>query len=443
MALVHTHSMPCSKSELELFSVPPTQMAIDDSEYVEYRPFGGLNALGPIDFVIPGTGSKYIDINNTQLYLKVKITKADGSDCSASTADEKVAPINLLMHSMFSQIDVSLNGKLISDSTPTYPYRAMIETLLNYDMEAKDTHLQSQMYFKDTASHMDFHDLTATTISNVGLKARFDKTTGSKVFEMMGPIHADIFAQNNVLLPGVEVRLKLHRNKDAFCLTSKTTGADFKVHVLDAILYVRKLTCSDTHVLSDIAILNRVPAKYKIRRTVIRNITIPAGTQDLQRDNVFLGDLPKRVVLCLVETTAFNGDYKKNPFRFQGFDLNYLALHADEKQFPAVPLTPDFTNHMVLRSYLQLYAATGRLYADGGIDIAPNDFLDGYALFAFDLTPDGSHGQHYTVNKRGNLRLDLKFGTALTATTNLLIYAEFDNIIEIDRNRNIIYDFAN
>ena len=92
MALVHDHSMPCSKSEMELFSVPPTQMVIDDSEYVEYRPFGGLNALGPIEFVIPGTGSKYIDINNTQLYLKVKITKADGSNCDSTTNAEKVAP---------------------------------------------------------------------------------------------------------------------------------------------------------------------------------------------------------------------------------------------------------------------------------------------------------------------------------------------------------------
>ena len=443
MALVHDHSVPCSKSEMELFGVPPTQIVIEGSEYVEYRPFGGLNAQGPIDFVIPGTGSKYIDINNTQLYLKVKITEADGSACDATTAGGKVAPVNLLLHSMFSQVDVSLNGKLIRDSTPTYPYRAMVETLLNYGREAKETHLQSQMYYKDTAGHMDFDDLAASTVSNVGLKARFDKTKSSKVFEMMGPIHADIFAQNNVLLPGVEVRLKLHRNKDAFCLTSKVAGADFKVHVMDAVLYVRKLTCSDTHVLSDIAMLNREPAKYKIRRTVIRNIAIPSGTQDLQRDNVFLGELPKRVVICLVDTTAFNGDYKKNPFRFQPFKLNYLAMHVDEKQYPTVPLTPDFTNSMALRSYLQLFAATGRLYADGGIDIAPGEFFDGYTLFAFDLTPDGSHGQHYTVNKRGNLRLDLKFGAALAATTNLLIYAEFDNIIEIDKNRNIIYDFAN
>ena len=145
----------------------------------------------------------------------------------------------------------------------------------------------------------------------------------------------------------------------------------------------------------------------------------------------------------MVDTSAFNGNYTKNPFRFQGFDLNYLTLHVDEKQYPATPLTPNFTTHEVLRSYLQMFSATGRLYADGGIDIAPNDFLDGYAMFAFDLTPDGSHGQHYSINKRGNLRLDLKFGTALPTTTNLLIYAEFDNIIEIDKNRNILYDFTN
>ena len=67
-------------------------------------------------------------------------------------------------------MDVALNGKLISDSTLTYLYRAMIETLLNYDREANDTHLQSQFYFKDDAGHMDFNDLSATAIPNTGLK---------------------------------------------------------------------------------------------------------------------------------------------------------------------------------------------------------------------------------------------------------------------------------
>ena len=42
------------------------------------------------------------------------------------------APVNVLLHSMFSQEDVSLNGTLISSSTNTYPYRSMLETLLSY-----------------------------------------------------------------------------------------------------------------------------------------------------------------------------------------------------------------------------------------------------------------------------------------------------------------------
>ena len=196
-----------------------------------------------------------------------------------------------------------------------------------------------------------------------------------------------------MLLPGVEVRLKLHRSKDAFCLTTQENTPDYRVRILDAVLYVRKLACSDTHVISDIVTLNREPAKYKIRRTVIRNIAIPAGTQDMQRDNVFWGELPKRLVLYLVNTASFNGSYVENPFRFQPFGVNYVALHVDEKQYPATPLTPNFTTQTALRSYLQLFSATGRLYGDGGMDITPSDFLDGYTLFAFDLTPDGSHGQ--------------------------------------------------
>ena len=57
------------------------------------------------------------------------ITKANGDDLDPNT---QVGPVNLFLHSMFSQVDVSLNERLITPSTNTYPYCAMIETLLNY-----------------------------------------------------------------------------------------------------------------------------------------------------------------------------------------------------------------------------------------------------------------------------------------------------------------------
>jgi hypothetical protein len=34
------------------------------------------------------------------------------------------------------------------------------------------------------------------------------------------------------------------------------------------------------------------------------------------------------------------------------------------------------------------------------------------------------------------------FFDALTATINVIMYAEFDNVIEIDRNRQVLFDYS-
>ncbi len=59
------------------------------------------------------------------------------------------------MHSLFKQVDVYLNGKQVTPAMGTYAYRAYIETLLNYDVSAKESQLTSALYYKDTPGHMD------------------------------------------------------------------------------------------------------------------------------------------------------------------------------------------------------------------------------------------------------------------------------------------------
>jgi hypothetical protein len=66
-----------------------------------------------------------------------------------------VGSVNLFLHSLFFQVDISLNGKNITTSVNTYPYRCILETLLNYGDEAKKTHLTSSYFYKDTAGKMD------------------------------------------------------------------------------------------------------------------------------------------------------------------------------------------------------------------------------------------------------------------------------------------------
>ena len=55
----------------------------------------------------------------------------------------------------------------------------------------------------------------------------------------------------------------------------------------------------------------------------------------------------------------------------------------------------------------------------------------GFKLFAFDLSADLDDGGHFQLVKQGNLRLELHFKTALPETINVIVYAEFDNVIEV------------
>ena len=80
---------------------------------------------------------------------------------------------------------------------------------------------------------------------------------------------------------------------------------------------------------------------------------------------------------------------------------------------------------------------------DEGTDIQRNDFRAGYALYAFDLTADPVEEGHFNFLKHDNVRLDLKFGTALANTINVIAYAEFESVLEIDRSRNVIIDYKN
>lgn len=70
------------------------------------------------------------------------------------------------------------------------------------------------------------------------------------------------------------------------------------------------------------------------------------------------------------------------------------------------------------------------------------EYANGYALYAFDLSPDLAEDDHFNLARHGSVRLVLKFSEALARTITVITYAEFENVIEIDRNRNIIYDFA-
>ena len=89
-----------------------------------------------------------------------------------------------------------------------------------------------------------------------------------------------------------------------------------------------------------------------------------------------------------------------------------------------------------------MFAGTGKFGADEGLYITREDYGNGYALYAFDLTADLGEDDHFSLVRQGSVRLTLKFRVALQATVTVVAYAEFENVIEIDRDRNVVFDFG-
>ena len=91
---------------------------------------------------------------------------------------------------------------------------------------------------------------------------------------------------------------------------------------------------------------------------------------------------------------------------------------------------------------MSLFSETGKENRDEGNDITREYYPRGYALYAFDLSPDLAGEGHFNLAKQGTVRVELEFEAALPNTVAVVAYAEFENVIEIDRNRNVIYDFG-
>ncbi len=111
MALIHNQSKECVKTELDLFTVPYTQTSIEKSTFVEIPPVLAITDTGPLEFYISASSEDYIDLNDTYLFTRVRITNLDGTNL-ANGVD--VGLINYPGCTLFSQVDVMLGDRLIS-----------------------------------------------------------------------------------------------------------------------------------------------------------------------------------------------------------------------------------------------------------------------------------------------------------------------------------------
>ena len=314
--------VPYTKSELDLESVPPLQIGIVDEYLVRTRPKSGPESGGPLEFLIPASGDDYLDLSHCYLYLKCWVLKDDGAAIETlktnytTGKDGFVAPLNLLFHSLFRQLDLVMNDTLVATSGDTYPYRAYFTTLLSYGHHAKETWLNRlESWCTDEHGKCDARD-------NIGLLNRQKNIVSSHPFDFKDCLHSDMFLQERQLPNNVNVQLVLSHSGPAFHLMDFNGKSSYHVRIEKAVLEVCNVKVAVSEQLRLEKVLTMSGARYPLAHVVTRHFTLAAGASTADIDALFTGQIPTKVIIGLVNNEAFVGSWTKSPFNFVHMDLN-------------------------------------------------------------------------------------------------------------------------
>ena len=420
-------------SEYDYFQSRAIQAAITQQYDQSFGPIGALQPGAPIEIHIPGSDTGYRDLNNSRLEVRCRITTATGGDIPEGA---NVGPVNLLLHSMFANIEMDICGRRISDSSNFYPYRAFFETFLSYTKEVQDTRLDAECWKKDTVGSFDNFEVSAAG-TNEGFKARAAKFSRSNSVVLFGRPHLDLFHQDKDIPPKCPIFLRLIPAQTNFFLKkAPAENVNYQLEIQQVRLWVRTKELSPSLQLAHEQMLlkgNNIRIPYT--RVNLKHLTIPAGVTSMNFDNIYQGVLPTRLLLAFVRDDVMNGGAARNPFRFENLNLSYLQLSMNGEGLPRIPYQPNFETDDYIREYFGLLETLNIDIGNRALDLTPQDWASTYPFFMFTTDPSG----YPTLPRSGFARLELQFRTATARVHNVICFAEFPSTLELDKYHNALF----
>ena len=182
-----------------------------------------------------------------------------------------------------------------------------------------------------------------------------------------------------------------------------------RIRITSARWFVKRVEQTPAATNFNIERMSKERALYPMDRSIFYQQQETGKTQFKLKD-ILSGPLPSHVMLAVVRASAFEGDISQNPYNFANYGLTRLQLTAGSREVPETAFEPVFngtnvTGSSVAREYLSTLEVAGKAWGHDGnlIDLA--SYVGGTALYAFDLTADGSQGAHWSLTHRGSLSI--------------------------------------
>ncbi len=426
-----------------------TDLRYTSTEFLPVYPTNSLTNAKQIEFNIGGfTGAGCLNLQDAMLFLKVKLTKEDGS--TTVPTGKMVAPVNATLHSLFSSVSTRLNDQVVNNSNDMYNYKAYLLTHLSYGATPKYSFLQGAGVYEDTPGNLDNPE------SNAGFttrSARFKKGIlptdayhGEEV-QYAAKLYLDLVTTDTPIPPGVAVRIILTLSGNDFVLQVPQSESDkYKLIITEAVLHV-PVAIMGPEVFSKFEKrLAEKSASIYFRRIEMMSKSIPKGTTVYNSETLFsLQANPCKIIVGLVDTAAFVGDFKKNPFNFKRLwkkDQNTsfvqsMTMTLNAKTLDGLDGKASERDDML--KFLRFHHFLQADNNESANNISYLAFMEGSFLGVWDCSTSGHCGMDFLTPaiRMGALRLSIEFSKPSLEEITVIFFSEFPSVIKINKARQI------
>ena len=417
-------------SGFNFFKIDDTDVSLSHSNFVEKLT---LNPVGqpPYHFKIQ-EGSNYLDLSKTYILVEMKMEKKVGAgDWENTETADNISTVQAPGLTFMKNLKVGMFGREVYNSRGLQAYKNYIDITLNANPDVKNSYLSVAGYYEDPDSQ----------ISGAGWEARRELFTDGKIAQFVTKLNFDLSNQDRFIVSNTEIDIEIQPHDSNFMIVAPHIAADTQARltITNIKLYVKILDAMDGLSLSIARLLEKQPARYPLKSSVLKSQSFITGTREANF-NVFTKEIPSQIVCMMTQTDHFNGTVSTSPLQANHFHITDFRMLWNGQQTPSVPYELDFDNGKVARAYHDLYENTGLAWSPHTSGITLGKFMNGWTFFVFNLTPNLENNSNFNLLQEGVLSTQIRFSQPLPAGMTMIFYATYDSILNIDKNRLVTTD---
>ncbi|KAL3101742.1 hypothetical protein niasHT_029928 [Heterodera trifolii] len=403
---------------LDFFRIPPTNVSVSSSKVFELLPSNPLTDT-PYHFKLHSS-QNFVDLSKCYLQSEFRIRKENEHGQLVNLAADEVAPIQMIGQTFIRNIKMSINGREVFNSNSLMAYKTYFSHELSYSNTAKDSHLNAAGYYRDTGGTLEAGD---------GYAARRNLFARSRTAQFIAKIDTDLFNQPLYLINFCELDIEILPNDNDFVLITTpnvaqgaaAAAARYRFEVVGLKMYVKRVSLMDGLALDIARKLEVKPARYAVRKTMMKSIYISQGCFEFNA-NLFMDQIPRRITMGLVANSDYIGTISRSPFNFQPFSVREISIIANGRAFPQAPYDLDYPNLKYVRPFNDMNEAVGFANSTESNGINYEQFGRTHCIYVFNLTSSGDdQAALFDLIKNGTTAVSIKFNQAVPAGGIMLV----------------------